>query len=1045
MNLSRNKKIVLTYLIILLTISSLAGLTLSKKLKIKYKPKNIPDTADPQVKPYSNPAPLPNINAIIAPENALKTPLYQKSLKTLEKSIENRGGKNIDILYPSSPSSSNVSGKIIAIGSPERNSFIPRNITSNENLSHDSYTLKSYEKDNQKVLAITGGSELGDAFGIYHLSDEIITGETINIENLFSSNYTSTPALNIRMVDLGGVGIEPNRDVWWQNYSMNPQRFENVVSAEPPFVKGKAFREVKEDFKKYVQRMISLGYNRIVISGFLKFINFDRVENGYAVYGPNNIYRERQDVLRDRFRELFQYADNLGVDIVLKTDMVALTTPLEEYFEDRFGGVRPSDDDFWSVYRKGIRELFAKIPEADAMMIRIGEAGGAYNISGWDYRSELHVKTLESTQAMIKGLLPAFENVNKNLILRNWSVYVGEIGDFHTNPKTYRKVLENINSPNLIISTKYCMSDFFSYLPLNPTLETGKQKRMVELQARREFEGFSAFPNYTGPIYQAALKYAVENTNAVGTWIWNQDGGPIRSSPMSIYPFHGFWLFIDANTFATSRLAWDPYRNIGSITKSWVVKNFGDDPVVVENISRMLLSSRDAMKKGFYIKEFAGKYVKAGGLELTPMMWIFNWDRVCGATSVLSVVYYPTRDNVEGAVEEGFSAVHEVKKMKKSVSGLENRLDYGEQKYDLMLKSLNYEKSLFTTFAWYRKFYLKYYEWLETGNRESFKEWRNALDNFEIEKKKHVSKYTKNLNFPSFYFKEAEGFASRAQKSSNMIWMARALLVIILFSFLLGSNPLQKRTPDYPGKNISKALWQGTFSLTGAKINGVSGLHGGILSVLIFGILITCFAVFTFFSAPYITLFFGVSLLLFILVLSIFFLYNRNFSHSTQLFSSLSPLLILTILVMGVCSIRGPFLVWYLSWTNTFFKSLIIGTSVFVFGWVPLRIIETGKTHLETGVKSSFGKILIAGGTAVSFLGAIVKFVSLQKSIAILNKELLLIPTLITDVLSHYIVHAIQSTLNIGTIVHWLLFLIGITIGIFGTIIVTVDYLLKNR
>ncbi len=1042
MNLSRKKKIGLTYLIILLILGSLIGTLASKGLKIKYKSKKIPETNTPQVKTYADPKPLPDkIDAIVAPENAKTTQIYQEALQTLKKSIKNRTGEETTILYPTSPI---PSGKIIAIGSPERNSFVSENL-SLENLSRDSFKLKTYEEKNRKILAITGGSKLGDVFGIYRLSDEIVTGETLDVENIFSTDYTSTPALKIRMVDLGGVGITPNPDVWWQNYSMNPQRFENVVSADPPFVKEKAFQRVKKDFKEYVQRIVALGYDRITISGFLKFINFDRVENGFAVYGPDSVYRKRQNVLREKFRELFQYADNMGVDIVLKTDMVALTTPLEEYFEERFGGIKPSNDEFWDVYKKGIKELFAKIPEADAMMIRIGEAGGAYNISGWDYRSELHVKTFESTRTMIRGLLPAFENSKNNLILRSWSVYVGEIGDFHTNPETYRKILENINNPNLIISTKYCKSDFFSYLPLNPTLKTGKQKRMIELQARREFEGFSAFPNYTGPIYQKALQYAVENTNAVAMWIWNQDGGPIRSSPMSIYPFHGFWLWIDANTFATSRLAWDPDRDIGSVTKSWVAKRFGSDPMVVENVSRVLLMSRDVMKKGFYIEGFAEKYVKAGSLELTPMMWIFNWDRICGATSVLSVVYYPTRDNVDGAIREGFSAVRDVEKMKDTVSGLEDRLDSGENRYELMLNSLDYEKSLFSSFAWYRNFYLKYYEWLETGSKESRKEWKSALDNFEVEKNNHVSKYKRNLNFPSFYFKEAEAFASRAQKSPEMIWLARLLLTIILLTFILGTKPIQKRTPDYPGKRTTKALFQKAFALEKQEIGNVTGSDGFFSGFIIFAIFVGSFSIFTFFLAPYLTLGFGISLFLFMSVLSVLFLYGRDLSYSSHLLSSLSPLFFLIILIIGVTSVRGPFLVWYLFWTSTSFKALLIGLSIFTIGWTFFKLILTGKNRLNTSLKSGLGKILTSVGVPIIFLGAIVKLVTLQGSIAILNEELLLIPTLITDVLSHYIVHAIQSALNIGTIVHWLLFLIGITISTIGIIITIVDNFWKNR
>ena len=60
-------------------------------------------------------------------------------------------------------------------------------------------------------------------------------------------------------------------------------------------------------------------------------------------------------------------------------------------------------------------------------------------------------------------------------------------------------MLDGIDSPALIVSTKYTLGDFYSWLPLNDTLETGEQRRIVEFQSRREFENFGSFPNDLGP------------------------------------------------------------------------------------------------------------------------------------------------------------------------------------------------------------------------------------------------------------------------------------------------------------------------------------------------------------------------------------------------------------------------------------------------------------------------------------------------------------------------------------------------------------------
>jgi hypothetical protein len=98
------------------------------------------------------------------------------------------------------------------------------------------------------------------------------------------------------------------------------------------------------------------------------------------------------------------------------------------------------------------------------------------------------------------------EATDREVIFRTWSVGVGAVGDMHTNDQSYEAVLGGIDSPALIVSTKFTLGDFYSWLPLNVTLEQGQQRRIVEFQSRREFENFGAFPNDLGPQYQFALE-----------------------------------------------------------------------------------------------------------------------------------------------------------------------------------------------------------------------------------------------------------------------------------------------------------------------------------------------------------------------------------------------------------------------------------------------------------------------------------------------------------------------------------------------------------
>ena len=75
------------------------------------------------------------------------------------------------------------------------------------------------------------------------------------------------------------------------------------------------------------------------------------------------------------------------MEVFLRTDMLTLTTPLEDYLTDRFGSLDTENPELWDVYAAGLDELYAAEPALDGVLIRIGEAGRVYDVEGWDYYS----------------------------------------------------------------------------------------------------------------------------------------------------------------------------------------------------------------------------------------------------------------------------------------------------------------------------------------------------------------------------------------------------------------------------------------------------------------------------------------------------------------------------------------------------------------------------------------------------------------------------------------------------------------------------------
>ena len=768
-------------------------------LGISFHDKDVPDESGLLPAHQASFPAIAPIAAIALPDGALADAHYREAAEALAAAVAARADARPALVEAGAL----PAGRHIAVGAARPAQAPPVAAPAGP----EAFTIAPYELDGAPHVAVVGGSRRGELHGMYRLAAALWAGTE---EAALFAARTEAPALPLRFVDFGAVGMNRDPAAWDpSDYSHSMRAFEHAILDRPPFVDPARFDAIAGDFRAYLQRMLSYGNNGVVlISNMLQLVNFDRVGDGNQIYPQDSVHRQRQVAMREHFGRLFQIAEDMDMDVVLSTDMVALTAPLEAYFQRRFGGIDVQDPAFWEVYRLGLEELFDTLPQIDGVMIRIGEAGAIYNVPGWDYRSALHVRTDEAVRTMLQAFIDVATPRGKRVYFRTWSVGIGKIGDMHTNPATYERVLGPLDAPGLVVSTKLIMGDYDSYLPLNPTLQAGAHPRLVEMQARREFEGFNAFPNYLGPLHQVALqRFLRANPHITGAWTWNQFGGPQHAGPMSLYPFHGFWLLIDANTYASSHLAWDPDADLGAITRAWVRQRFGTDPGVVSAITEILQRSREAVRKGFYIGPYARKQVRALGLEPPPMMWIFKWDIVGGDAASLAAIYFTARGELDLAIAEGFQAVDVARAMRDLAAGLDPGQVSDPALLARLVASLDYEVDLFTTLAWYRRVFLRYHEWLDTGAAEAWRDWQEARARFAEHEAAHRTRYGEDLDFPAFNFFAADIGQAHATRTGAVAWVARGLLVVVLLLSCAGCGPVARRLPAFPGKRGLRALW----------------------------------------------------------------------------------------------------------------------------------------------------------------------------------------------------------------------------------------------
>jgi hypothetical protein len=864
-------------------------------------------------------------------------------------------------------------------------------------------------------LEVRAATALGAARGLGHLAGLLYAGA--GDDDLERLSGVHQPALKHRFVDLGGVGIVPDSTLWrGEDYTHHLNPFAPVLLEEAPFVDAASLARLHADFRTFVDRMAVYGYNGLVLKGFLELVNFDYVGDGTEIYPADSPYRVRRTLLREAVGDMVAYADQMGMEVILYSDMLALSEPLENYLKARSGGIDAEDPDLWWVYRMALRELFESFPRLGGMMIRIGEAGTVYNVEGWRYYSSLDVTSVEAVRTMLSSLTEEARAHGKRMYFRSWSVGVGEVGGMHTDPDMFHRILDGLDAPGLVVSTKYVAGDYYSYLPLNATLMVGDQPRLVEMQARREFEFFASFPNYLAAEHAQALKaYLAANQSVDGIWMWSQEGGPQRKSPISLYPFHGFWQLIDADVYAAARIAWDPDIDMRTLTEGWVRRTFGGSYETVATIADVLLASREPVVKGLYIRPFAERHVRALGLEPPPMMWIFEWDILTGSSAALSAIYHVSRAEVEETIREGHEAVTRARTLRAHIEGIDVRSVSDPALLQRLEASLDYEINLLETLAAYREAILRYYLWVERGGRANFAAWKLAGGRAEAAQRRHLAMYDGDLDFRPLSFFDAGAGLQQASRARLMTWSGRLLLAAAIVLLLLY---LRAR----PGERASGPLWStAPRNPIGAPFMLVPDRGLLWFNLACAGVVVGTLLVTTSGRAP-LTMLFGIGLGVSAIAAR---LTGSRQPLDEALFQFLGLLLLIVLVPLAMVSVRGPSYFWYHFWTSDAFRTSILVLSCVLSCWFFLALYRSFRSGAD-GRLASFSRVVLVAGFPVTYTGIVISLAGLERSLTVLNDELVVLPMGLSRILG------ITTHLNIPADLPGIVLAAGLVAGSLG-------------
>lgn len=823
-------------------------------------------------------------------------------------------------------------------------------------------------------LSVDAGALAGAAAGLYAIADRISAGAVVPADG-----RVVTPRLGLRLTDLGAVGLPDDPAAYARdNYTLNSDVVGDALLPRAPYVDGTAVGRIATQFRRLVEHSLAQGYNGVVIPGFLEYVAFRDLD----VYPDGDPHRARAAAMVAAFGPVWRYAHDLGMKVYFQTDMLALSPPLRAYLERTVGGLRTEDDRLWRVYRAGLAELFDVLPYADGLMIRIGEGGAAYRLPGWDYSSEIAVTTPAAVRAMLRSFLRVAGDAGKDVIFRTWSVGIGAVGDLHTNPAAYREVLGGLTDEHLIVSTKYSLGDFYSHLPLNDTLFEGNQRRIVEFQSRREFEGLGALPNDMGVLHQLALRrFLAANPHVEGVWTWAQGGGPLLAGPRTLDLRTGFWQLYDLNTYVTAKLAWNPDVDTAAATADWARRTFSSDPATVSAICQAMALSREAVTTGLYIGPYADSSVKALGLEPPPMMWIFEWDIVTGDSATLDTIYAVSRDHVDEAVAEGATAVRDARRMRDLVAATAPATWRDPELRRRFTATLDYQVDLFETVGAYRTTFLRHVQWLDTGSAAARDAWLAAADRYESARAGHVRRYGADRDLPAFNFTAADIGLTLAQRDETMAWLARGLLVAVVLLLLWGALPGAPVAP--------RTLW--TAATRPWRLARLDASPSRVDRVLVWAVpaaaVVLSRAILTSFAAPaHLVPTLG-AWLLFALTLRLLV------RDPYLLFAAIGGLALLrtVLLALGLVA-RGPGGYWFAIWTSPPTRTVYVTVAFAAF----LALFAVAYSVLRRGYamsrRQAAGRVLLAAGIPLAALGALMALLGLEQALTSWNDQLALLP-----------------------------------------------------
>jgi hypothetical protein len=399
--------------------------------------------------------------SIVLDTQLMEDEAIKLALNDLQKSGKKAGTK-LQVFN----SNQKFSDNSILVGSPLRNRYTKSLVQEGKIKlqgieDSQGYEIVTTNVNGNKIMVVSGGSILGEVYGLYWILDRMKV-------------FGRIPALNIKRI--------PEMKIRFTGGGTK-EAMQNALRVSATWVNG--------------------GYS---------------VNN--LVPWDSEPEKTTNAKNREELRQLIEYAHRLHLKFFVYEDEFSYHPTLLEEFG---ATLSPEDPAFWDAVQAKYRRLLKAMPEIDGIRIRTGELtriGGTYvpfdvmhDGDGCDWSLAKRYRTF--VKKVYNVVVGEFDKI---YFQRTW---VTSAHEQHSMAEVYKNIFtDDIPVKNLYMSPYLSTTDRYFHQPYNPTFNLTPHN-MILLLATLDYHshsGVSTFPTFPGTYYQGGLEtiLASEKTNLKG-------------------------------------------------------------------------------------------------------------------------------------------------------------------------------------------------------------------------------------------------------------------------------------------------------------------------------------------------------------------------------------------------------------------------------------------------------------------------------------------------------------------------------------------------